>query len=372
MRSTASRHLAGSTGRGSIRIAGASTTSAPRPRAGAASPLAWARARVTATRGRAVGGARTRGGARAAPPTGPTRVTAGGRMPASRTRSAMSREGGEHGALAGQRAALDHGHGLVRVAPAREQALGQQRQGPHPHVEDERAREGGERRPVQARLPLVRILVGRDQGHGRGAFTVRHRYARIGGGGHARGHPRDDLEGDARRREHLGLLAPATEDEGVPALQPHDVLARPGELDEEVVHVLLEARATGALAHVVELDAGPRTVKGAGGDEPVVDDRVGPREQLRPAARHEPRVARPGTHEVDRARHEGSVVAGSAAAGVRHDGGRWRWRSCRSSGAASIPPRWPPSATATDAWGGRSRASRAGAADHGRARRRRR
>ena len=51
--------------------------------------------------------------------------------------------------------------------------------------------------------------------------------------------PRNDLERDAGRRQCLGLLAAAPEDERVAALEPHDTPARLAVLDEERVDLVL-------------------------------------------------------------------------------------------------------------------------------------
>ena len=56
----------------------------------------------------------------------------------------------------------------------------------------------------------------------------------VGGGGDAGGDAGDDLEGDARRRQRLGLLAAAAEDERVAALEPDDDLPLPRALDQQL------------------------------------------------------------------------------------------------------------------------------------------
>ena len=86
---TASR-TSGESSRGTIRIAGSSTTSAPSARSAAARPLAWARARVTTTR-RACRGRRSSQAIvsrRAA--TGPVSTIAGGPIAAAATAAGSS------------------------------------------------------------------------------------------------------------------------------------------------------------------------------------------------------------------------------------------------------------------------------------------
>jgi hypothetical protein len=137
------------------------------------------------------------------------------------------------------RAALDDRGGLTWIAPACGEAPGDQRQLPDPHVEDQRAREAGERVPVERGARLLGILVARDERHRGGGVAVGHRDARIRGGGDARRHARHHLERHAGRGEHLGLLAAAAEHERIPALQPHDALAGARELDEQGARLVL-------------------------------------------------------------------------------------------------------------------------------------
>ena len=142
-----------STGSGSIRIDGVSTTSAPSAASRAASPLACARARVTAT---------------TLPCSGPLLdpgqglAQAGGGADHGDRRRAQARvlhRGGDvgeraaHRPLAGQGAALDHGRGLVGRPPRRDQPLGDPRQVLHAHVEHQRARERARGPPSPARSP---------------------------------------------------------------------------------------------------------------------------------------------------------------------------------------------------------------------------
>jgi hypothetical protein len=128
---------------------------------------------------------------------------------------------------------------------------------------------------------------------------VGHRDPGVGGRCHARGHARDDLEAHPRRGERLRLLAAAPEHERVAALQAHDALPGPAQLDElRVDLVLLDGRAAGLLADVAQLGAGARTIERPGRDQPVVKHDVGACDQLQGAARHQPGVARAGADEV--------------------------------------------------------------------------
>jgi hypothetical protein len=76
--------------RGSMRIAGVSTTAAPRSVRRAARPLACARARVTTTLRPNSGRRSSHSSSSRSRATEPTSVIAGGPMPACTTRSAMS------------------------------------------------------------------------------------------------------------------------------------------------------------------------------------------------------------------------------------------------------------------------------------------
>ena len=75
--------------RGSIRIAGSSTTSAPRSRRVAARPLAWARARVTTTRRPCSGRRSSQASSSRRAATGPTTISAGAPMPSRSTAAAI-------------------------------------------------------------------------------------------------------------------------------------------------------------------------------------------------------------------------------------------------------------------------------------------
>ena len=87
---------------------------------------------------------------------------------------------GQH-ALVGQGPALDDGHRLAGRAAGGDQLLGDARELAHAHVEDERAGEGGQRRPVDRGLRLRRVLVAGDEGHRARHPALGHRDAGVGG-----------------------------------------------------------------------------------------------------------------------------------------------------------------------------------------------
>ncbi len=127
-----------------------------------------------------------------------------------------------HGPLPRPGAAFDRRRGLLGIAPAGDQRRGVLAQPFDPHVEDERAGEGGEGRPVERRLGLLGILVAGDEGDRGGVVAVGDRDAGVGGRGDPGGDPGDDLELDPGGAQRFALLAAAAEDERVAALQPHD------------------------------------------------------------------------------------------------------------------------------------------------------
>src|SRR4051794_37580286 len=102
------------------------------------------------------------------------------------------------------------------------------------------------------------------------------RYARISGGGNARGNAGDDFPEDACIDERFGFFAAAPEDERVAAFEPRHGFAGARLLDEYTVNLLLRSRGlAGALAHINQFSAAPRITERFGVDEIVVNDHVG-------------------------------------------------------------------------------------------------
>ena len=109
----------------------------------------------------------------------------------------------------------------------------------------------------------------------------------VGGGRHAGGDARDDLERDARRAQRLGLLAAAPEHERIAALEPHDHRARPRRARAAAARSP-PGRPTGRRPPCRRRSAPrrrARTVERAGRDQAVVDDHVGARRSARARAR---------------------------------------------------------------------------------------
>ena len=184
-------------------------------------------------------------------------------------------------------------------APARDQLRRDPRQRLDAHVEDQRARERGQRGPIQSGLRLVGVLVaGHERDAGR-QLAVRDRDARVGGRRDPRGDPGHDLVRDAGRAQHERLLAAAPEHERVAALEPHHGPPAGPVLDQQPVDLLLRhLRPAALLAHVDELRGD--AVEDARRDQPVIEDHVGGVDQLARPHGQQPRVPGPGADEEDR------------------------------------------------------------------------
>ena len=105
---------------------------------------------------------------------------------------------------------------------------------------------------------------------------------------------RHDLERNPRLGQRERLLTPTPEHERIASLQPNDVEALPGELDEQSVDLLLAdpvARdgecVRGRLGHELR------------GHEPVVDERIAIANEFQPARRDQTGVAGAGADKPD-------------------------------------------------------------------------
>src|SRR5262249_50773984 len=102
------------------------------------------------------------------------------------------------------------------------------------------------------------------------------------------------------RGERLRLLTAATEHERIAALQAHDATGGPAPVDEHLVDLVLrEIDVAGRLAGGDELGTLGRQRQEERRRQAVVDHHVGPAEQHRAPVREQPRITRPGAHEVD-------------------------------------------------------------------------
>jgi hypothetical protein len=139
-----------------------------------------------------------------------------------------------------------------------------------------------------------------DQRHRRGVVAVRDRNARVGRRGDPGGDARHDLEGHAHPGQGLGLLAAATEDERIAALEADSRATGACLLDEQGVDLLLgQGRRTRPLTDVAQLGLGAGTVERPSRDEPVVEDGVGRGDELERATGHEPGIPGSRADQVD-------------------------------------------------------------------------
>ncbi len=243
---------------------------------------------------------------------------------------------GHERALARHRAPLDRRRRLARVASRRDQRGGVLGQPPDAHVEDEGAGKGGERHPVESGLRLLGVLVAGYEGHRRGVVAVGHRDSRVGGGGDPGGDPGNDLELDPRLAQRLPLLAAAPEDERIASLEPDDAPALAGGGDQALADLLLGHRGgTGRLADVDQLGLLAGAVERPWRDQAVVEDRVGGRDQLQRARRHQARVPGPRADQVDDARSRAHAIASARSRISRAPAPSRRWASSAPSRVGS-------------------------------------
>ncbi len=131
------------------------------------------------------------------------------------------------------------------------------------------------------------------------------RDSRIGRAAAGRGDAGDDLEGDALAGQRLDLLAAASEDEGVAALQPQDPLALPRELDQQRGDLGLgQGVVLGHLADIDALRVAAHQVEDRLADQPVVEHHVGLLHQAQGPEGEQVRIPGAGADEVDLAQRQ--------------------------------------------------------------------
>jgi hypothetical protein len=141
----------------------------------------------------------------------------------------------------------------------------------HAHQDDERIDGRGQPRPVDPLAVLAAFVAGDDSERRRDA-AVRERNACIGRRGDRRADARNDFEGHARGGERFGLLAAASEDERVAALETHHAAPPPRVPDEQRVDLLLRQRVVAAGLAREDPARARSFAQQAPVDEPVVDD----------------------------------------------------------------------------------------------------
>ena len=181
---------------------------------------------------------------------------------------------------------------------------------------------------------------------------MRHRDARVGRRGYRGSYSRHHLEGYAGSRKGHGLLAAATEDEGVASLQPDDAPALRCPRDEQGVDVaLVRALPAGRLARVDHLGVHAGAPKEPRVHEPVADHDVGRLQQLQSPDSYEPGVAGSRADEIHDAGHRGHGSSISAASSISKEASVSPISAGDAVGdATSRRNTWEPSGAAAMPW----------------------
>ena len=209
-----------------MRIAGASTTSAPSARSRAASALACARARVTTTLRPLSGRRSNQASSSRSAATGPTIVTAGARMPARRPRRG-ARAWCAASRWPGSVPSCTIAAGSSRGAPVGDELLGDPRQ---LRGRPCRRRASRETRPARPSRSPVSGFAGSSWPVTNATALAAPRNVTgmpaYAGAAMPAVTPGTTSKSIPSAAQHARLLAAAAEDERVAALQPHDGLAR--------------------------------------------------------------------------------------------------------------------------------------------------
>ncbi len=194
-----------------MRIVGASTTAAPSPRSRAASPLACARARVTATLTPASGPAREPGELVGSAATSPTTVIAGARASCSPSAASVraQRRADRRASRARRWRPARRGRARARRAARRCAAAGAR-------PCRRRACRGTRRAPPSRSVSACRIFVPGDERDGARQPALRHRDARVGGRRDAGGDAGHDLERHPAARSACASSPPRPKTNGSP------------------------------------------------------------------------------------------------------------------------------------------------------------
>ena len=132
-----------------------------------------------------------------------------------------------------ERAALDDGHRRFRRHSVRDERFRPVAEIFRAHQHDFGAGNFGDLFVAQGRGRVRRIAVAGENGEAGAMRAVRERNARVIRRGHDGRNARHDFERNFFRRERLGFLAAAAENERVAALEPHDGFAFSGPGDDE-------------------------------------------------------------------------------------------------------------------------------------------
>ena len=106
-----------------------------------------------------------------------------------------------------------------------------------------------------------------------------------------------DFEGNFRRRQFTGFLAPAAEDVGIATLEPHDAFALARLGDDERGQIFL--RDFVAIAARDEFGLRPGEPEQGAVDEQVVNDHIRATEQFGPAQRQQAGITGAGSDQIN-------------------------------------------------------------------------
>ena len=204
------------------------------------------------------------------------------------------------GFLPAGRAAMDDGHRRFRRHAVRDERFRPVGEIVHAHQHDLGAGDFGDLFVAQRRGCVRRIAVAGEDREAGAMLAVRERNARVIRRRHDGRNAGHDFERDFFRRELLGFLAAATENERVAALEPHDGFALAGAGEHEFGELFLREAAV-ALVVAARNDFGGRRGEPQqfGIDQHVADDHFGEPEQFRAAQREQAGVARPRAHQIN-------------------------------------------------------------------------
>jgi hypothetical protein len=201
---------------------------------------------------------------------------------------------------------LDHRDRCCPGATGVLERVGDRRDAADAHQQDQRAWKRRQRREIDLRFVLGRVLMPGHDGERRRQPTMRDGDARVRGSGDRRRHPGHDLVAETRGATRLCLLGATAKHERVAALQPDDRLPRVRAGHEQVVDLVLRQRvALGRFADVDHPRVRPAQPQRVARREPVIRHDRGRAQQHGDAQAQQRGVAGPGAHEVHHARLSG-------------------------------------------------------------------
>ena len=170
----------------------------------------------------------------------------------------------------------------------------------HTHVEDQRAGKAGQGGKVERRIGLFGVLVPGHQRHGRSFVAMRDGDTRIAGRCQSGRHAGHNLELDSLRPQVAEFLARPAKDHRIAVLEPNDGLVARGKRGQQLVDFGLRLHSPAAVFAEGDEHCGrPAVAENRRIGEVVVQDDVGPLEDLDRAQRDEARIARPRAYQID-------------------------------------------------------------------------